>query len=426
MNKPVKGVAALSIVVPSDLAGFMEISQASREALRHHLDHFGHMLSEQGPMSVTFVHNNTLFGLQDKHFEEAIKEAESLMGGRGYLPNEDYRKHYANGRINDGDIADALSKRKELNLGQVLATVGKREITAGDVYRLNMLYGLEPASADLLRDMAGESGVTRSFDADLPDDVRKALIAAATAEAARLRKEIGVEATLSGLLDARLGLGLGARIAAEVAVGLAADPKERDATAALSAMAIPVDRQKSYLSLITAKVALARQGRPGVALWAEAEARVVADAMRRLFDAVGTFPALLAAVSASPQDWLARGQWSAVLGQLGLPDAFAPGTVAVSAGADLMADERRSLERVGGPTVPVDTAWAGFSSRTLNSTLLDGAVVPLASWTKRTQPRFTSAWAKVAPVCRTRSLFVPCAAALRNTTAPLAGARRRV
>ena len=56
------------------------ITDADRHDLSHHVSHLAHMLSEQGPMSVTFVHNNTLLGLQDMHFVKAIAKAESFMG----------------------------------------------------------------------------------------------------------------------------------------------------------------------------------------------------------------------------------------------------------------------------------------------------------------------------------------------------------
>ena len=63
------------------------ITDADRHDLSHHIAHIAHMLSEQGPMSITFVHNNTLLGLQDMHFEKAIEKAESFLGGRGFLEN---------------------------------------------------------------------------------------------------------------------------------------------------------------------------------------------------------------------------------------------------------------------------------------------------------------------------------------------------
>ena len=100
------------------------IAQQSRDQLRHEVDHLCHMLSEQGPMSVTFVHNNTLLGLQKQHFEAAITRAKEFMGGQGYLPNSEYRSHYATGRIADRDLDRVMAGRKDLTLDTVLAKTG--------------------------------------------------------------------------------------------------------------------------------------------------------------------------------------------------------------------------------------------------------------------------------------------------------------
>ena len=69
--------------------GIGRISQTSRDELQHHIDHMGHMLSEQGPMSITFVHNNTLFGQHVTHVVDMVlqlvpaglRDATDAVGG---------------------------------------------------------------------------------------------------------------------------------------------------------------------------------------------------------------------------------------------------------------------------------------------------------------------------------------------------------
>ena len=59
--------------------------EGRRKHLQHEVHHYSHMLSPQGPIT-TFVHHNTLHGLQHKTFEVAVAEAQRLIGGRAYEP----------------------------------------------------------------------------------------------------------------------------------------------------------------------------------------------------------------------------------------------------------------------------------------------------------------------------------------------------
>jgi len=68
-------------------------SSRAREHLAHALEHWGHLLPSQGPMT-TFVHHNTLHGLQHQPFERAVAEGERLLGGRAYEPVERGRARY--------------------------------------------------------------------------------------------------------------------------------------------------------------------------------------------------------------------------------------------------------------------------------------------------------------------------------------------
>lgn len=56
------------------------------------------ILHEQGPIS-TCIHSNPLHGLEHLPLEQAVAEAERLLGGRADLPNKEYRQLYRSGRI---------------------------------------------------------------------------------------------------------------------------------------------------------------------------------------------------------------------------------------------------------------------------------------------------------------------------------------
>ncbi|MCA1570353.1 MAG: Na-translocating system protein MpsB, partial [Chloroflexi bacterium] len=94
----------------------LSITGEMRDHLTHEVEHVSHLLSSQGPIG-TFIHHNTLHGLQHLPFEEAVAEAQRVLGGRGYLPNEEYRRFYAAGRITDEDINVAIRGRPSLTAG---------------------------------------------------------------------------------------------------------------------------------------------------------------------------------------------------------------------------------------------------------------------------------------------------------------------
>jgi len=141
------------------------ITDQDRHDLSHYVSHIAHMLSEQGPMSITFVHNNTLLGLQDMHFEKAIEKAESFLGGRGFLENSAYREYYSNGRITDADIDSGLAARSNLKLNKKLFKTELGNLTSGQIYHLNMVHGFDAVTPEKLKDMISDSDATRKLQA---------------------------------------------------------------------------------------------------------------------------------------------------------------------------------------------------------------------------------------------------------------------
>ncbi|MBX9694328.1 MAG: DUF2309 domain-containing protein, partial [Cyanobacteria bacterium] len=56
------------------------------------------VIAHYWPMT-TFVHHNPIRSLEHLPFGEAVKVAQRFVGGRGYLPNEQYRMLLKAGRI---------------------------------------------------------------------------------------------------------------------------------------------------------------------------------------------------------------------------------------------------------------------------------------------------------------------------------------
>ena len=270
------------------------ISDQDRQDLSHHVAHIAHMLSEQGPMSVTFVHNNTLLGLQSNHFEEAIRISEKFSGGRGYLDNAAYRDYHSVGRITDADIRDALRQRKDLDTDKQVAKTAAGKVTAGDVHYLNMVHGFDAVSADRLEDLIFGEDALGSLDAGVSEEARSALVSAAKDDATALGK-ISSVADFAAWLNEALGLDLSSE---------------------------------------------------GTVLEQD-----VADALRDLFDIDGTASDLAGFINANPEAWAARTLWTATLRQL---DLHLPTQDAADIAVDRLTEDERRMAQSGGPLIPVD------------------------------------------------------------------------
>lgn len=93
------------------------ITDGERQSLRSKVLHAAKLLHEQGPIS-TFVHTNPLHSLEHLPFEEAVATAERMLGGRGYLSNEEFRRLYHRGRITDQDLTEALGTQRSFDAAE--------------------------------------------------------------------------------------------------------------------------------------------------------------------------------------------------------------------------------------------------------------------------------------------------------------------
>ena len=345
--------------------GLGGITQHSRDHLREHIDHFGHMLSEQGPMSITFVHNNTLLGLQKHHFEEAIEKAQSYLGGRGYLENQEYRDHYAQGRINDVDIAHVMGRRKDLKLKTVLAKAGSNSVTAETVMRLHLIHGIAASSVSELRSAVVESRATRRLRHDLPAQSRAAILSSSNAELESTLSKLGHELTLAGWLQDVLNLDVMGYIRDDVQRTLAdGGGAAGDATAALRALQVPAGLWANYQAAVAG---LAKDhGIKGdreviVRLWLRSEQQIVDRIARRYFDTDGTMDGLSSHFKANREEYAALGLWAASLRQCGVADPFSALDAATLQEQDVWSQNTENLseryhymQRWSGPPVPLD------------------------------------------------------------------------
>ena len=58
----------------------------------------------------TMVAQNPLHGLEYLPFDQAVRKGKELLGGNGYLANEEYRQFYQSGRITKESFKRAFSR----------------------------------------------------------------------------------------------------------------------------------------------------------------------------------------------------------------------------------------------------------------------------------------------------------------------------
>ncbi|MCX7097626.1 MAG: DUF2309 domain-containing protein [Methylococcales bacterium] len=135
------------------------------------LNHLDHVLPGQAPI-LDFVHHNTLHGYQHLPFEEALAASEALTGICGYLPEDQSRHFYQQGRINDRDLDSAFTHNPSLQAEQIICTLPERVLTRKDIYSIALLFDLQGINtAQLAWQVNGLAALT-ALQADVPASIR--------------------------------------------------------------------------------------------------------------------------------------------------------------------------------------------------------------------------------------------------------------
>ena len=331
-----------------------------REHLAHEIAHVSHLLPSQGPIG-TFIHHNTLHGLQHLPFHEALAEGQRLLGGRGYLPMETHRRHHASGRISDDDIDAALDDASaELDAAPIVR--GTRDISAREVRRAHLVYGVEPLDRSSLAFRHDEEDVLRRLRPDVPSAARAMILEAATADLEANLAIVGRGSTVADWLLAHTGVDVPAWVRDELA-RFPSDPGEPELW--LTTLGVPPDRWASYRELVSRRLGGASaDGRRGVAGWLRAEARALVILAPRHFGTQGTLLALERGLRRDLEAHAVASLWQACLTAYGLTDPLSPSDQrhlvardprAAAEARDALA---REIERQGGPPSPAMTEAA--------------------------------------------------------------------
>ena len=136
-----------------------------RETLRQQVLEAGHSAAQIWPLT-TFAYRNPLRGYEHLPFDEAVREGARVIGGEGYLSNEEFRGIYRRGRITADSLRAAL-ERTGHECGPEAVPLKDRTIEAAEVDWLHLTEGFEGPDSTLLEWTARRDG-----NSDLLDRIR--------------------------------------------------------------------------------------------------------------------------------------------------------------------------------------------------------------------------------------------------------------
>lgn len=116
-------------------------SESQRMEVRSFANLAGEVIAPFWPIR-TFIARNVLHGLEYMDFEEAVQQGQRFLGGRPYLPNQQFRDYFQTGRIRIEDIDAALkpfAKDKSV-------TIGEQRITHFRVLQAHLIRGIVASS----------------------------------------------------------------------------------------------------------------------------------------------------------------------------------------------------------------------------------------------------------------------------------------
>lgn len=164
----------------------------------------GEPISHFWPMK-TFIHHNPLHGLEHLSFDEAVKMGKRFFGGRGHLPNSEYRNYYKEGRITEESISDAIkngAQNETLN-------IGSRKLSRQEVLRSLLIHGTGKIATDVSSAILQQS-LSPSDAKTLSEKIQglpkcKARRESLRSYASRDQVELAVQYTLGEWCDQTLG-----------------------------------------------------------------------------------------------------------------------------------------------------------------------------------------------------------------------------
>lgn len=151
------------------------LSQEERDQVRQTVTQASEPIAPFWPMR-TMVAQNPIHGLEYLPFDQAVRKGKHLVGGSGYLPNDEYRQFFQEGRITPESLERAFERVGPRQEKQGSIQIGNRHVTALDVWKLHLAFGFEPLEPVLLQWELSGGGAIKHFRQDLSEESRKRII----------------------------------------------------------------------------------------------------------------------------------------------------------------------------------------------------------------------------------------------------------
>jgi uncharacterized protein len=140
------------------------VTDAQRQRLLARIALASEAVSPFWPMR-TFIHHNPLHGFEHLPFDTAIRKARGLIGGRGYLTNDEYRRLFASGQITAYDLERAIER---LAPGCDPVIAGARRIAPLEVYFIHIAFGIDALEPPAFRARVRNEQALRRLCPDIP------------------------------------------------------------------------------------------------------------------------------------------------------------------------------------------------------------------------------------------------------------------
>ncbi|MGH7432600.1 MAG: putative inorganic carbon transporter subunit DabA, partial [Candidatus Methylomirabilales bacterium] len=327
-----------------------------RERLRAQVARARTVLPPKGPIH-GFVAQNPLQGLEYLPFDRAVREAQRLLGGQGYLSNEGFRRLYGSGRITRDGLGRAVETAAPHLTTWPRIEVRGRRVEARDVCLAQLLHELTPLAHGTLRWQVFHAKTTSRFRQDVPPETRSMLLQRAAHDLETTLARVGEEWTLAEWVHAHTAVDLVGRIRERIGEALrstgqrgagkpfweawrttgagrmtqiATTPREYSYRC-LEELQIPQSQQASYLYSIEKHYSMLWETDRNApvtreefaALWLHEERQLLRSLPRRSLGSGGTLAAIERHCRQDLKRYAVSALWAAVLMKLGVADPVA-------------------------------------------------------------------------------------------------------